>query len=161
MTKSFSVENRISSLENCSFDLKIGIQNLCNGTNKVTWSFSGGVLFKGYYSAEQASATKEAVSTVYSCFKAIGGEGIFFYFFNWERWKNKKKLLATEKLFKFRTRDYICTYWLMFFGYFLAIFAFIFVLATYFIVREGPNAAGYNFPENSIHEASNHSLRAE
>ena len=49
----------------------------------------------------------------------------------------------------------------MFFGYFLAIFAFIFVLATYFIVREGPNAAGYNFLENSIHGAIHHSFRAE
>ena len=49
----------------------------------------------------------------------------------------------------------------MCFGYFLAIFAFKFVLATYFTVREGPNAAGYNFPEISIHGTSNHSLRAE
>ena len=49
----------------------------------------------------------------------------------------------------------------MFLGYFWAIFAFIFVLATYFIVREGPNAAGYNFPEKSIHGAIHHSLRGE
>ena len=49
----------------------------------------------------------------------------------------------------------------MFFGLFLAIFAFIFVLTTCFLVREGPNAAGYNFPENSIHEAIHHSFRAE
>ena len=39
MTNPFSKENRISSLENCSFDLKIGIQVLCNGSNRVTFSF--------------------------------------------------------------------------------------------------------------------------
>ena len=50
---------------------------------------------------------------------------------------------------------------MFFLAIFLAIFAFIFVLTTCFLVREGPNAAGYNFPENSIHGASNHSLRAE
>ena len=49
----------------------------------------------------------------------------------------------------------------MFFGLFLAIFAFIFVKTTCFLVREGPNAAGYNFPENSIHGAIHHSFRAE
>ena len=39
MANLFSEENRISSLENCSFDLKIGIQVLCNGSNKVTEPF--------------------------------------------------------------------------------------------------------------------------
>ena len=49
----------------------------------------------------------------------------------------------------------------MFFGLFLGYFAFIFVLATYFIAREGPNDAGYNFPEKSIHGAIHHLFRTE
>ena len=39
MTNPFSKENRYSSLDNCLFNLKIGIQVLCNGSNKVTFSF--------------------------------------------------------------------------------------------------------------------------
>ena len=83
-THPFSKENRYASLANCPFDLKIGIQVLCNGSNKVTFSFFEIFIFRLFTGPKKAKNVKNQKKMPFRFWAKMA---IF-----WHIWQNLDKI---------------------------------------------------------------------